>query len=60
MWCREVIEMLTYKGGNQTKGGFYLKKGEWEMVTVDGKNYTVRERLRRGDSGLTNLFLGPA
>ena len=29
-------------------------------VTVDGKNYTVRERLRRGDSGLTNLFLGPA
>ena len=30
--------MLTYKGGNQTKGGFYLKKGEWEMVTVDGKS----------------------
>jgi hypothetical protein len=29
-------------------------------ATVDGKNYTVRERLRRGDSGLTNLFLGPA
>lgn len=29
-------------------------------VTVDGKNYKVRERLRRGDSGLTNLFLGPA
>ena len=29
-------------------------------VSVDGKNYTVRERLRRGDSGLTNLFLGPA
>jgi hypothetical protein len=29
-------------------------------VTVDGKNYKVRERLRRGDSGLTSLFLGPA
>jgi hypothetical protein len=27
-------------------------------VTVDGKNYTVRERLRYGDSGLTKLFLG--
>ena len=30
--------MLNYKGGNQTKGGFYLKKGEWEIVTVEGKN----------------------
>jgi hypothetical protein len=27
-----------YKGGNQTKGGFYLKKDEWEIVTVEGKN----------------------
>ena len=30
--------MLKYKGGNQTKGGFYWKKGEWEIVTVEGKN----------------------
>jgi hypothetical protein len=29
-------------------------------VTVDGTNYTVRERLRYGDSGLTKLFLGTA
>jgi len=30
--------MLKYKGGNQTKSGFYWKKGEWEMVTVEGKS----------------------
>jgi hypothetical protein len=30
--------MLNHKGGNNTKGGFYLKKGEWEIVTVEGKN----------------------
>lgn len=29
--------MLNYKGGNKTKGGFYWKKGEWEIVTVEGK-----------------------
>jgi hypothetical protein len=29
-------------------------------VTVDGKNYTVRERLKYGDAGLTKLFLGTA
>jgi hypothetical protein len=35
-----LTKMLNYncKGGSQTKGGFYLKKGEWEIVTVDGKN----------------------
>jgi hypothetical protein len=27
-------------------------------VTVDGVNYTVRERLKYGDGGLTKLFLG--
>ncbi len=30
--------MFKHKGGNRTKGGFYLKKGEWEIVTVEGKN----------------------
>lgn len=33
--------MLKYKGGDNTKGGFYLKKGEWEIATVDGKNGTL-------------------
>lgn len=33
---------------------------EDSAVTVDGKSYTVRERLRYGDSGLTKLFLGTA
>jgi hypothetical protein len=33
--------MLNHKGGNNTKGGFYLKKGEWEIVTVEGKNGTL-------------------
>ena len=27
-------------------------------VALDGKTYTVRERLRVGDGGLTKLFLG--
>jgi len=30
--------MSNYKGGENTKGGFYLKKGEWEIVAVEGKN----------------------
>ncbi len=33
--------MLNHKGGNNTKGGFYLKKGAWEIVTVEGKNGTL-------------------
>jgi hypothetical protein len=33
---------------------------EDSAVLVDGKNYTVRERLRYADSGLTKLFLGTA
>ena len=33
--------MLNHKGGENTKGGFYLKKGEWEIVTVEGKNGTL-------------------
>jgi len=33
--------MLNHKGGENTKGGFYLKKGEWEIATVDGKNGTL-------------------
>ena len=28
---------MTRKGGNETKGGFYWKKGDWEIVTVEGK-----------------------
>lgn len=33
--------MLTYTGGSSAKGGFYLKKGEWEIITLDGKNGTL-------------------
>ena len=29
--------MLKYKGGQEAKGGFYLKKGEWEIATLEGK-----------------------
>ena len=28
---------MTHKGGSETKGGFYWQKGEWEIVTVEGK-----------------------
>ena len=28
---------MAFKGGNETKGGFYWKKGDWEIVTVEGK-----------------------
>jgi hypothetical protein len=27
---------MTYKGGSEAKGGFYWKRGDWEIVTVDG------------------------
>jgi len=33
--------MLKHTGGENTKGGFYLKKGEWEIVTVDGIEATL-------------------
>jgi hypothetical protein len=29
------------------------------VVVIDGKSYTVRERLKYGDGGTTKLFLGP-
>ena len=29
---------MVRKGGSQTKGGLYWKKGEWEVVTVQGKS----------------------
>jgi hypothetical protein len=29
---------MVRKGGSKTKGGFYWKKGEWELVTVEGKS----------------------
>jgi hypothetical protein len=29
---------MVLKGGSKTKGGLYWKKGEWEIVTVEGKN----------------------
>jgi hypothetical protein len=28
---------MKHKGGSETKGGFYWKKGTWEIVTVEGK-----------------------
>jgi hypothetical protein len=32
---------MKHKGGSEAKGGFYWKKGEWEIVTVDGKSGTL-------------------
>jgi hypothetical protein len=32
---------MAIKGGSETKGGFYWKKGEWEIVTVEGKRGTL-------------------
>jgi hypothetical protein len=32
---------MARKGGSKTKGGLYWKKGEWEVVTVEGKNGTL-------------------
>ena len=29
---------MALKGGSKTRGGLYWKKGEWEIVTVEGKN----------------------
>lgn len=29
------------KGGSEAKGGFYWKKGQWEIVTVEGKRGTL-------------------
>jgi hypothetical protein len=28
---------MAHKGGSETKGGFFWKKGDWEIVTVEGK-----------------------
>ena len=33
--------MLKYKGGEKAKGGFYLKRGEWEIATLEGNNATL-------------------
>jgi hypothetical protein len=32
---------MVRNGGSQTKGGLYWKKGEWEVVTVQGKSGTL-------------------
>jgi len=32
---------MTLKGGSETKGGFYWHKGDWEIVTVEGKTGTL-------------------
>jgi hypothetical protein len=32
---------MTLKGGTETKGGFFWRKGEWEIVTVEGKTGTL-------------------
>lgn len=29
---------MKHKGETETKGGFYWKRGQWEIVTVDGKS----------------------
>lgn len=28
---------MAHKGGNEVKGGFFWKKGDWEIVTVEGR-----------------------
>ena len=28
---------MARKGGSETKGGFYWRKGDWEIITVEGK-----------------------
>jgi hypothetical protein len=35
---------MVRKGGSKAKGGFYWKKGEWELVTVEGKSGTLPGR----------------
>ena len=32
---------MKHNGESETKGGFYWKRGEWEIVTVDGKSGTL-------------------
>ena len=32
---------MTLKGGSEAKGGFYWHKGDWEIVTVEGKAGTL-------------------
>jgi hypothetical protein len=32
---------MSIKGGSETKSGFYWKKGDWEIVTVEGKRGTL-------------------
>jgi hypothetical protein len=32
---------MVRKGGSKTKDGLYWKKGEWEIVTVEGGNGTL-------------------
>jgi hypothetical protein len=32
---------MVRKGGSNAKGGMYWKKGEWEIVTVEGENGTL-------------------
>lgn len=32
---------MKHKGGSEVKGGFYWKRGDWEIVTVDGKRGTL-------------------
>jgi hypothetical protein len=32
---------MKYTGGSETKGGFYWKKGKWEIVAVEGKTGTL-------------------
>ncbi|TAM80650.1 MAG: hypothetical protein EPN47_15450 [Acidobacteria bacterium] len=32
---------MTLKGGSEAKGGFYWKRGDWEIVTVEGKAGTL-------------------
>ena len=32
---------MAHHGGNTAKGGFYWKKGAWEIVTVKGKTGTL-------------------
>lgn len=50
---------MTYKGGNEARGGFYWKKGEWEIVTVEGKTGTLPGGSESRYMRLPGLFVVP-
>ena len=52
--------MRKYKGGSPAKDGFYLKKGEWEIVTVEGENGSLPGDLECEYIKVPGLLFVPA